>query len=151
MEVKLTDIPEGGMTVEGEISPDEMDVHELSFSIEHPVEVRVLVEIVDDVFIAKGLYSGLVNCRCDRCLKIFEMDTSKSDYLFGKELDKADETIDLTEGILEDIVLGLPMKMVCSKGCKGICPQCGTNLNVEKCFCKPHPDVTSFSELDKLM
>ena len=151
MEVKLTDIPEGGMTVEGEISPEEMDVHGPSFSIEHPVKVRLLVEIVDDVFVAKGSYSAAVRGKCDRCLKAFEIDPSNSDYLFGKELNKSDETMDLTEGILEDILLGLPMKMLCSETCKGICPQCGIDLNVGKCTCKPRSNVTPFSELDKLM
>jgi uncharacterized protein len=151
LEVRLTDIPEGGMTVEGEISPQEINVHEPSFSIEQPVRVRLLVEIVDDVFVAKGSYSGAVNCRCDRCLKPFEIDSSRSDYLFGKELDESEETIDLTEGILEDILLRLPMKMLCSETCKGICPQCGKDLNEGKCTCKPRSNVTPFSELDKLI
>jgi uncharacterized protein len=151
LEVKLIDIPEGGMTVEGEISPEEMDVHEPSFSIGDPVKVRLLVEIVDDVFVAKGAYSGVIGCRCDRCLKPFEIRPSRTDYLFGKELDPSDETIDLTEGILEDILLGLPMKMLCSETCKGICPQCGTDLNLGKCTCKPRSNATPFSELDKLM
>ena len=33
------------------------------------------------------------------------------------------------------ILLALPVKQVCSAGCKGLCPHCGRNLNVESCDC----------------
>jgi uncharacterized protein len=148
--VKLSDIPHGGLTVEGEISPGELDVHEKSFSIDKPVGVSLFVEIVDDVFVAKGSYRGSVNCTCDRCLCEFSRDPSNLSYLYAKELSALEgDTIDLTAVILEDILLGLPMKMLCSDGCKGLCPQCGANLNFEKCTCKPHPNISPFSELDK--
>ena len=152
MQVKLSDIPAGGLAVEGEISAEELDVHEVSFSIDYPVKVGLFVEVVDNVFIAKGSYSARVECTCDRCLKDFRIESSKSDYLFGKELKASgEETIDLTECILEDILLGLPMKVLCSADCKGICPQCGADINVGQCGCKPRPNVTALSELDKLM
>ena len=40
-----------------------------------------------------------------------------------------DEQIDLNELLREQFYLALPMKPLCFEGCKGICPQCGTNRN----------------------
>ena len=48
-----------------------------------------------------------------------------------------DEQIDLEHLIMEQFQLALPMKPLCSDACKGLCPQCGTNLNVERCDCNP--------------
>ena len=152
MQVKLSDIPDGGLAVKGEIAPDELDVHEPSFTIDYPVKIALFVDVVDNVLVAKGSYNARVECTCDRCLKDFKIEPAKSDYLFGKELNVSGEkTIDLTEGILEDIVLGLPMKVLCSADCKGICPQCGADLNLGQCSCEPRPNITPFSELDKLI
>ena len=48
-----------------------------------------------------------------------------------------DETLDLGELMHEQFVLALPMKPLCSEACRGLCPECGTNLNKETCNCQP--------------
>ena len=35
----------------------------------------------------------------------------------------------------EQILLALPMKVLCTVDCKGLCPTCGTNLNTGNCGC----------------
>ncbi len=151
MKIKVSEVPESGLTLEGDVSPEEIDLRETGFRIDRPVRMRIFVEIVDDVFVARGSYEGEISCNCDRCLKAFTRKTSKSDYLFGKEVNAGkDETIDLTGAIREDILLGLSLKMLCSDECKGICPQCGADLNLGTCSCKPRPGLSPFSELDRL-
>jgi uncharacterized protein len=46
----------------------------------------------------------------------------------------------------EQILLALPMKVLCTVDCKGLCPTCGTNLNFGSCSCpaenfNPHMDT----------
>ena len=36
----------------------------------------------------------------------------------------------------DDILLELPIRMLCSEDCKGLCPMCGCNLNKETCSCQ---------------
>ncbi|MGD8322587.1 MAG: DUF177 domain-containing protein [Gemmatimonadota bacterium] len=43
--------------------------------------------------------------------------------------------LDLSEAVREEIVLALDPYVVCDPECKGLCPQCGTNLNRETCSC----------------
>ena len=50
------------------------------------------------------------------------------------------EEIDLEQLMREQFYLALPMKPLCSRDCKGLCPTCGTNLNRATCDCKR--DVT---------
>jgi uncharacterized protein len=42
--------------------------------------------------------------------------------------------------VLSETVLSLPIRYVCSPDCKGLCPQCGTNLNEKKCGCEQSVD-----------
>jgi uncharacterized protein len=46
-----------------------------------------------------------------------------------------DERIDLGHLVLEQLYLALPMKPLCSEACRGLCPECGTNLNTGTCSC----------------
>ena len=48
-----------------------------------------------------------------------------------------DDQIDLNELLREQFYLALPMKPLCEENCKGLCPQCGTNLNMGTCDCAP--------------
>ena len=57
-----------------------------------------------------------------------EDDTSASFY--------RDEEIDLAALMREQFYLALPMKPLCRQDCKGLCPQCGTNLNTDQCQCQ---------------
>src|SRR3990172_8238519 len=48
---------------------------------------------------------------------------------------KGDE-IDLGGYLRELIAMSLPIKVLCVQECKGLCPNCGVNLNLEECSCK---------------
>jgi uncharacterized protein len=42
----------------------------------------------------------------------------------------------LLEDVLrEQVLLAVPLKAICREDCKGLCPQCGKNLNLETCSC----------------
>lgn len=43
--------------------------------------------------------------------------------------------IDLSEIVDRAFVGSLPISFLCSEDCKGLCPQCGINLNQESCLC----------------
>ena len=89
---------------------------------------------------------------CDRCADDIE---KKYDFSHNKiivnamenENDDYDDYIvvennvlDLDELINEEIQLFLPAKMLCKDDCKGLCQNCGKNLNYEKCECVKEVD-----------
>jgi uncharacterized protein len=60
-----------------------------------------------------------------------ELDVS---FLTGSELD-------LAELAAEQVMLGMPMRIVCDESCAGLCPRCGANRNREgACRCEAEAD-----------
>jgi uncharacterized protein len=51
------------------------------------------------------------------------------------------EQLDLAELAAEQVLLAMPMRILCETSCAGLCPRCGANLNdVDDCGCKPEVD-----------
>ncbi len=83
---------------------------------------------------------------CDRCLEpveqkfeiqvLREIDVDKCETSEGDEVSYIqDSHIDVEELVQNEIFVNLPMKVLCSEDCKGICNRCGTNLNQMTCDC----------------
>jgi uncharacterized protein len=60
------------------------------------------------------------------------------------------EEIDLTDGIQEQVVLALPLRPLCRETCRGLCPNCGADLNHETCSCQSPPAGGPFAALHRL-
>lgn len=85
--------------------------------------------------------------RCARCLEpIEEKRRQEFSHTVVRKLNQQedDDYIVVEDGILDldalaqdDILLELPIKMLCSEDCKGLCPICGCNLNQKQCGCTP--------------
>ena len=51
------------------------------------------------------------------------------------------DELDMVEIAAEQVLLALPMRIVCNESCAGLCPRCGENLNqVGLCTCPPEVD-----------
>jgi uncharacterized protein len=101
-----------------------------------------------------GHLTGEIELACGRCLEPFTLPIA-SDFDLRyvprtenagegeREVEEDDlatafydaEQIDLMHLIMEQFQLAMPMKALCSEGCKGLCPNCGTNLNTGSCDC----------------
>ncbi len=77
---------------------------------------------------------------CDRCMDEvhykFETNFSKEVQLDDPDIYYVEgHNLDLEKLALSELIIELPMKVLCSETCKGICNQCGVNLNKETCNC----------------
>lgn len=98
---------------------------------------------------------------CDRCTKQINRSyhyTFSHGLVLSLENEDDDSYIqvenyklDLDELIRADILLELPSKFLCSEDCKGLCPVCGKNLNVEACNCDLHQIDPRLEVLKKLI
>ena len=61
-----------------------------------------------------------------------------------------DERIDLSQMIVEQIVLALPMKPLCKPDCRGLCALCGANRNLVSCECSPEETDPRWAPLKTL-
>lgn len=46
------------------------------------------------------------------------------------------DEVDLAPLVVEQVILALPSRALCSEDCQGLCPRCGTNLNLHGCACE---------------
>jgi uncharacterized protein len=79
-----------------------------------------------------------------------EAEAGEKKELHGEELDVCfyeGGELDLSGLLKEQVLLGLPMKTVCSEDCKGLCPKCGMDLNEGRCNC---PGEAAAGETRKL-
>lgn len=96
----------------------------------------------DDIFI-EASFSGEVIFRCSRCLDEFEKKIS-GDIEFDIPVTEGEDNdnvylqgdyLDLSVVVEEALAFYLPMKVLCSEECKGLCSNCGQNLNEKECSC----------------
>lgn len=58
---------------------------------------------------------------------------------------------DLSELVRQLILLSMPFKILCDLECKGICPQCGQDLNDGECKCEEPVGDLRFAILEDLV
>ena len=91
-----------------------------------------------------------LECACARCLKDFERPVHMhvENTLSDREEDEENPDIYVFEGdqldvgdvIASDFILNLDERMLCAEDCKGLCPDCGADLNDGPCSCKKKID-----------
>ena len=81
---------------------------------------------------------------CSRCLDTFiypididieERFTTNSKSEDDEAVVVLDDVLDITEVVETSIISTLPIKRVCKDDCKGLCQECGCNLNFNTCSC----------------
>ncbi len=132
-----------------------LDLSDVEFSGEKPfkkpVRVRGKIESIADTVCLSAETNATYSAACHRCGEDCEREyTSKISYvlvteLAGEEQDHILEVpemeIDLDELFREEVILRVPTKHLCSDTCKGLCENCGKNLNEGDCSCqKGHID-----------
>lgn len=111
--------------------------------IDVAADVKVWVYRRGSEYIAEGKVKTVLNLNCDLCLRAFEtrLDFDLNEVFSevpdedGEIWEISDKTIDLKPAVIANIILYLPMQVLCSDDCKGLCPKCGHNLNDGDCGC----------------
>jgi uncharacterized protein len=75
-----------------------------------------------------------INIQTSREVNLSETDVEEKDFLDEADFIEGTE-FDVEKFAYGEILVNLPMKVLCSENCKGICNRCGTNLNHESCGC----------------
>ena len=87
---------------------------------------------------------------CARCLRRTEKDFKSSIHL-DLAVGNSETIYDFTPELREEILTAYPDRILCSDTCRGLCGNCGANLNVAPCDCAGQDDEKSpFSILNKM-
>jgi uncharacterized protein len=120
------------------------------------VDADLLLTVEDGDVWVDGSFEARGEAFCDRCSDPVTVRIGKAfhtiltpkdrDGAVGAKVELHEEDLDVgyydgtgveTNDILwEQVALELPLKIVCSEACRGVCPVCGKNRNLEACSCK---------------
>lgn len=134
-----------------------------------PLKIHLTVAREYDHIRVNGRVETALSLNCARCLGEFQMEIDSPFTIFymraaGLPLDEdvelAEEDlisatyegdeIDFTTEIAEQILLAIPFKPLCNENCRGLCPSCGTELNLTECTCGQKDVNLKFSALKNL-
>lgn len=155
----LGKVRSGGEHVERRYAPAMLqgalaELEGADFSITAPVELSFDIRKQGDEYRLEGRVVTTLEVGCSRCLESFPLPVAcEFDLRYLPQVANAgegerevdpddltvafyrDEVIDLGHLMSEQFYLVMPMKPLCSTGCRGLCPSCGTNLNRSSCGC----------------
>jgi uncharacterized protein len=145
---------------------------EINFSgYEHKFLEPVLIDFIavnkGDYIYLSGEIKTLIELICGRCLKKLEFPVAMpfAEKFFqesqaGQTVDQealddgytyAGNEICLDDLIEQNLIMNLPLKIVCQDACKGFCPKCGINLNQKHCECVIEEVDPRLAVLEKLL
>lgn len=149
MKVNVKRIPSDGEQLQGSEPPSILELDNEDIHFKKDIEYDFHVQIQNNALLVVGKLRTPVTLRCGRCLKHFEWPLRIGQFVFHEELTGAD-FVDLTANIREDIILELPQRALCRPDCRGLCPECGQDLNEKKCRCKPSHGDMRWHALDQI-
>ena len=138
-------------SVEGNIN--ELDLYGDTIKLDNPVKVEGTIMYTGEDFFVRGSLDVDYSTDCALCFKEVNENVSFSfneEYCVVEDEHHPDRynftgnTIDITKMVIDNICLNVPLKHLCTKDCKGLCPDCGVNLNNNNCDCDAKIDESSF-------
>jgi uncharacterized protein len=152
METKLT-IDTSRVDPEGEELEGEVDCVDLDEPFVKPfggVRYVLQVQVFGSELLVRGRLEQDFDLVCSRCGKDFDDTIKVEDFTASFEINEDSPEVDLTEELRESIILNLPNYPVCRVDCRGVCPQCGKNLNEGPCSCEHGRHDDRWDILDSL-
>lgn len=172
IKVEVSSIASGPVNLEVDCAPAVIDLTDQEYEFHDNVRGTVEFTMVGHRVLANGTISTSAETTCVRCLNPVKVELSahmRLIYEKNPELLKPESQLVGTEEdfiafyngedvrpgpqFREALLAELPALPVCSEGCKGLCPECGEDLNTAQCTCgrtEPEADGSWKSNLKKL-
>lgn len=175
MLVDIAKVRESGRPLEVEQSFDESALSVTADGVVQlptPVLTRCRVTVQEERVRVQGRLKAQLSLTCCRCLQTFSRELEKTfdlEYAPDPKVEREGEELalnyedlevgfyrndqlDLRSAVGEQILLEVPMKPLCREDCRGLCDQCGADLNSGECGCERRtfdPRLATLLELKK--
>lgn len=145
---------EGRTHLDFAIGAEEIELEDTYFKFPRSLQVDLTVHRSIETFTLDGRIRSAVRGECCRCLAeaeeplavefklLLQRRHASADELEAVAEDEEIEIVDpgkrgmdLGDRIRDAVILELPVRIYCKTDCKGLCPQCGQNLNQDACSC----------------
>lgn len=143
---------------------DDIEVNGQKITFVNPINAFGEVVNVNGFFEVTGQTSAMISTQCTSCLEPFAINLKGSlqeVYARSEEIIENSnpdsemigfegDVIDIEPEVIKSLLIELPMRLVCSTECRGLCHRCGTNLNVKQCNCQTEDIDPRLAVLTKL-
>lgn len=166
MKITLQELEQHRVEVHQNYAPGVLDYRTEDFKQQAPLQVDAVAELLGSEIRVRGHLETRLTACCDRCLGPVEFPLRHDFDLFyqpveniAREEEKeipddqsevgfySAEGIDVAEVATEQVILAVPMKIVCQAGCLGLCPVCGADRNKKPCQCADLHSESPFASL----
>ena len=135
-----------------------------TISYVRPVSLSGTYMLADETVIVRGVARAVIQSPCARCLEptdteveaeleeAFIRDTGEPLEADADQYMYSGHVLELDEAVRTALLLEMPSRILCKEDCRGLCDQCGANLNTNECSCQK--DLTHrnpFSALASLL
>jgi uncharacterized protein len=147
-------------------APGELDCHGAEFRQVGPLDVEAVAELEGAEIHIRGSLRTRLESACDRCLGKVEIPIRHefdlqyrpmSTIARQEEVEVSPDELDvgfftgegvaLADVVAEQVILSVPMKVVCRPDCRGLCPVCGVDRNRVACQCPSARPDSPFASL----
>ncbi len=141
---------EGPLRIQGEIPPDAPLWEGSGIRLQDPLRVDLTAsEAKSGEIVVRGVIEGTLAQECTRCLDPVSVPLREEvtfvfaapDLLDGVDdgeirvVTDDEQEVDLERPVRDELMLTAPAYAVCDPDCRGLCPQCGADLNETTCEC----------------
>jgi len=157
MWIRLSEISPHGVTVSSPVRLEQLGLAGEPWWTDGPVHVHLMVNREAEHILVDGDISASLKFHCSRCLQECVCDVNSAVHLSlapagesglsesAHQLNAEDlEQLYYREGgfetndvVREQLLLSIPMRVLCRSDCRGLCGSCGKNLNEGPCGCPP--------------
>jgi uncharacterized protein len=158
-QIPIAEIPDEGLPLSYSEDPAELDLAVSGVRFLQPIAVDMILVKAAQAISATGRIKTSVTCECVRCLSrlLVPLDIPVAtqflpalpplppgEYQMPSEAAEdyyyQDDVVVLDDLVRQEVILAVPFRPQCRADCRGLCPQCGKDLNVGTCACAPPPD-----------
>ena len=158
-QIPIAEIPEEGLPLSYSEDPAELDLAVSGVCFLQPIAVDLILVKAAQAISATGRVKTSVTCECVRCLSrlLVPLDVPVAtqflpalpplppgEYQMPSEAAEdyyyQDDVVVLDDLVRQEVILAVPFRPQCRADCRGLCPQCGQDLNVGTCACATPPD-----------
>lgn len=124
-----------------------------------PAVLSGTMTAINESIVLQGTIQAAISANCVRCLEetTFTLEVPFEDTFVREPIAENEEAllyessrVELDSVVLTNVFINLPIQILCSKNCKGLCPKCGQNLNKAQCLCGANRENSPFAVLKAL-
>ena len=148
----ISQLDKAPVTLTGSEPPEFLELGEdEQFKAVSPVTYELTGSVVSGGVLVTGSCSVEIAGFCGRCLEPARRTVAADELRMFFEIDDRGEELDVSEDVRAELLLELPMNLLCSEECRGLCPHCGANRNLKDCGCSgPADPAGRWNALDGL-